>query len=107
MKVGYNRAIQILFDEYRRRKDNCESEEVLQSIREGIEYLCYPFREDLREDVPSPLQCSDDPELNPLKADLSTVEKSIAFDRKMSELSSRHIQNQAVALNILEKLKTL
>ncbi|HAO20773.1 MAG: hypothetical protein BWK80_51540 [Desulfobacteraceae bacterium IS3] len=106
MKAGYNRAIQILFDEYKRLKDNHEREEILQSIREGIEYLCYPFREDLTEDISSPLQ-SDDPELTPLKTDLSTVEKSIAFDRKMSELSSRHIQNQSVALNILERLKTL
>jgi len=40
MKVGYHHAIRILYDEYKRRKDNHESNETLQSIKEGIEYLC-------------------------------------------------------------------
>ena len=39
MKVGYHHAIRILYDEYKRRKDNSESYETLQSIKEGIEYM--------------------------------------------------------------------
>lgn len=105
MKVGYAYAIQVLLDEFRKIKNEEGRGEDLQSLREGIEYLCYPFREDLSEAVRSPLQDPGDPELDPGRADCATVEKELAFDGRVSELLSRHLQVKRFALDALEYIR--
>lgn len=59
MKIGYQYAIETLLNRYRQSED--VSQEQRQQLKEGIEYLCLPWREDLAEDVPSPLFEKDDP----------------------------------------------
>jgi hypothetical protein len=104
MKVGYKKAIEILFEEYQKQKATNGDPEEIQSIREGIEYLCYPFREDLSEDIRSPLQDPEDDSLNPMKADRSTPDKAWEFFERMSELSGRGLGVKLYALEILKKL---
>lgn len=104
MKVGYRKAIEILFEEYQRQKAANGDPEEIQSIREGIEYLCYPFREDLSEDIRSPLQDPEDDSLNLLKADRSTSDKAWGFLERMSELSRRDLQVALYALKVLKQL---
>ena len=55
MKTGYKHAIEVLFDHYQVLKNKNEDTDLIQQIKEGIEYLCYPWREDLTEQVKSPL----------------------------------------------------
>ena len=58
MKIGYHHALKILLQEYKNliTEIDSDSQEKAKSIREGIEYLCYPFREDLSKFVRSPLR---------------------------------------------------
>ena len=91
MKVGYKKAIEILFAEYEKLKSENGNPDDIKSIREGIEYLCYPFREDLTKDIRSPIQ---DPDGNLYldKADRSTPEQEETFWQNMTELSKKHIE---------------
>jgi hypothetical protein len=67
MKLGYKYAIEVLLDHYRSLKRDKTDPEQIQQIKEGIEYLCYPWREDLTEEVRSPL--IEDDEDGPLDDD--------------------------------------
>ena len=102
-KVGYKHAIQSLFDEYERLvKENPsdpETIEKMKSIREGIEYLCYPFREGLISQPISPTQDED----NPLT--FSTIDNFT--DEEIKEESRIYIQNKLAANKILLKLRSL
>jgi len=104
MKVGYKKAIEILFTEYEKLKSANGHPDDLKSIREGIEYLCYPFREDLTKDIRSPLQDPDDDSLNLVKADRSTPEQEKAFWQNMAELSKKNIEVTLYALETLKKI---
>lgn len=104
MKVGYKKAIEVLYNEYKRLQAENGNPEEIKSIREGIEYLCYPYREDLTEDIRSPLQDPNDDSLNILRADRSTPEKDLAFHRRISELSRRDHLVSEYALDVLKKL---
>ncbi len=101
-KVGYKHAIELLFNEYKALlEQNSEDKERLQSIREGIDYLCFPFREDVpMEDLPiSPLQ----DEENPITFEnLHSVD-----DRIFEEMSEKFIINRLFANEILLKLKEM
>jgi hypothetical protein len=55
VKIGYKYAIEVLLERYRALKNDNADPELIQQIKEGIEYLCYPWREDLTEQVRSPL----------------------------------------------------
>jgi hypothetical protein len=55
MKLGYKHAIEVLLEHYYSLKRDKADPEQIQQIKEGIEYLCYPWREDLTEEVRSPL----------------------------------------------------
>jgi hypothetical protein len=67
MKIGYKYAIEVLLDHYRAlKRDNAEAE-LIQQVKEGVEYLCHPWREDLTERVRSPL--IEDGEVDPLEDD--------------------------------------
>jgi hypothetical protein len=103
MKAGYKKAIEVLFKEYKRRQAESWNPEEVRSVREGIEYLCYPFREDLAEDIRSPLKSPDD-DLSLDKADRSTPEKEKAFWENMSELSRRNTELALYALDVLSGL---
>lgn len=104
-KVGYKHAIQSLFNEYEKLvKENPsdpETIEKMKSIREGIEYLCYPFREDIPyEDLPvSPLQ----DEENPMT--FRTIDKF--SPEVIEERSRKYMETNIVANDILIKLKSL
>ena len=104
MRIGYKKALEVLFDEYNKLKSENGDPDDIRSIREGIEYLCYPFREDLNEDVRSPLQDPQDDSLHILKADRSTPEKEKAFHERMSELSRRSLDVKLYALDVLKQL---
>ena len=67
MKVGYDIAIKILVERHKELMHFNADSDVLKSVAEGIEHLCYPFREDLTENVPSPLYDPNDKEFNPDK----------------------------------------
>jgi len=86
-------------------KTDSDSKEKAKSIREGIEYLCYPFREDLSKFVRSPLRDENDPEQNFLKADLSTTENQITFNDHMAEMINKDIKLSVYAHEILSYLK--
>ncbi|MBU0993403.1 MAG: hypothetical protein KJ737_12990 [Proteobacteria bacterium] len=103
MKAGYKRAIEILVEKYEELKANHGDPEEIQSIREGIERLCYPFREDLTEDVRSPLQDSDD-WLTFDKKNWSIQEKEEVFWKKIAEKSQRNLDAALHTLEILKKL---
>ncbi|MBU0993404.1 MAG: hypothetical protein KJ737_12995 [Proteobacteria bacterium] len=103
MKVGYKKAIEVLYNEYKRLQAENGNPEEIKGIREGIEYLCYPFKEDLTEDIRSPLQDPNDP-LYLDKADRSTPAKEKAFWEKMTTLSRKNIDVALYALDILKKL---
>ena len=87
MKIGYHHALNVLIAEYKRLMKDPESisKEKAKSVREGIEYLCYPYREDLSKFVCSPLRDEDDPEQDFTKADISTPEKRAVFNDRMAE----------------------
>ncbi len=106
MKKGYQHAIKCLLDEYKRLMTDPDSsnKEKAQSIREGIEYLCYPYREDLSKPVPSPLRDENNPEEDFTKADLSTPEKQIAFNNRMAEGVNRDFALSLVAQESLAYL---
>ena len=104
MKVGYKKAIEILFTEYEKLKSQNSNQDDIKSIREGIEYLCYPFREDLTKVIRSPLHDSDNDSLHLDKADRSTPEKEDAFLENMAELSKRDLEVTLYALDILKRL---
>lgn len=55
MKIGYDEAIKTLVDQHKKLSAANADPDQLKSIAEGIEHLCYPFREDLTHHVPSPL----------------------------------------------------
>ena len=106
MKKGYQHAINCLLDEYKRLIASPGSnKEQIQSIREGIEYLCYPYREDLSKPVRSPLRDEDDPEEDFTRADLSTPEKQIAFNDRMAEGVNRDFALSVVAQKALAFLR--
>ncbi len=107
MKKGYQHSLKILLDEYKRLKAEPGSinKEQAQSIREGIEYLCYPYREDLSKFVRSPLRDETDPEQDFTKADLSTHEKQIVFNNRMAEGINKDIVLSFVAQEALTYLK--
>ncbi|MCG8568357.1 MAG: hypothetical protein MI747_25080 [Desulfobacterales bacterium] len=67
MRVGYDIAIKALVTHHKKLVASRANSEALKSVAEGIEYLCYPFREDLTENVPSPLYDPKDGELDPDK----------------------------------------
>ncbi len=67
MKIGYDIAIKALVARHKELVQAGADQETLQSIAEGIEHLCYPFREDLTENVPSPLHDPKDNVLDPDK----------------------------------------
>ena len=103
MKTGYRKAIEVLFLEYQRLVSENGNEEDIKSIREGIEYLCYPYRDDLSEDTRSLIQ---DPESDLYldKADRSTPEKDKAFWEEMTRASQKHLDIALYALEVLKKL---
>ena len=101
MKIGYKKAIETLYVEYVRLKANQGDPEAVQSIREGIEYLCEPFREDLSENIRSPLQ---DPQFTLDQRDRSTPEKEAAFWEHMAVHSERDMELTRYSLEILRKL---
>ena len=107
MKKGYQHAIKCLLDEYKRLMTDPDnnSKEKAQSIREGIEYLCYPYREDLSKPVPSPLRDEDNPEEDCTRADLSTPEKQVAFNNRMAEGVNKDIALSFVAQEALAYLR--
>ena len=96
-----------MLDEYKRLKadPDSSSEEKSQSVREGIEYLCYPYREDLSKPVRSPLRDENNPEQDFTKADLSTPEKLVAFNKRMAEGVNRDFALSLVAQEALRYLK--
>ncbi len=101
-KVGYKHAIELLFDEYKTLLEKkSEDKERLQSIREGIDYLCFPFREDItsEERPESPLQ----DEENPMYID----NLDEFTDEEVEERSERYITNKLFANDILLKLKKM
>ena len=55
MKIGFKYAIEVLLEQYRALKSQDADADQIQQIKEGIEYLCRPWREDLTENIPSPL----------------------------------------------------
>lgn len=55
MKIGFRYAIDVLMENYRGMKTTHADAELLQQLKEGIEYLCRPWREDLTENIRSPL----------------------------------------------------
>jgi hypothetical protein len=107
MKKGYQHALKILLDEYKRlmADPDSSSKEKAQSVREGIEYLCYPYREDLSKFVRSPLRDEDNPEEDFTRADLSTPEKRAAFEDRMVEGVNRDFALSVVAQKTLTFLK--
>lgn len=107
MKKGYQQAVKCLLDEYKRLMDDPgnDSKEKAQSVREGLEYLCYPYREDLSRFVRSPLRDEDNPEEDCTRADLSTTEKKIAFEKRMAEGTNRDFALSLVAHEALAYLK--
>jgi len=62
MKIGYQYAIKLLLEHYRELKARGGDIGQIQELREGIEYLCYPWREDISETVVSPLKELGDPD---------------------------------------------
>jgi len=106
MKIGYHHALNVLLAEYKRlMKDPAGNKEKAQSVREGIEYLCYPYREDLSKPVRSPLRDETDPEQDFTKADLSTPDKQIAFNNRMAEGVNRDFALSLVAQEALAYLR--
>ena len=107
MKKGYQQAIKCLLAEYKRLMDDPgnDSKEKAQSVREGLEYLCYPYREDLSKFVRSPLRDENDPEQDFTKADLSTPEKQVAFNNRMAEGVNKDIALSFVAQEALAYLR--
>ena len=103
MKTGYKKAIEVLFTEYEKLKSENADPDDIKSIREGIEYLCYPFREDLTENIRSPIQ---DPDVNLYldKADRSTQEQEKIFWQNMTGLSQKNIETTLYAIETLKKL---
>ncbi len=107
MKKGYQQAIKCLLAEYQRlmAAPDSDSKEKAQSVREGLEYLCYPYRQDLSKFVRSPLRDEDNPEEDFTRADLSTPEKQIAFEKRMAEGTSRDYALSVVVHEALAYLK--
>jgi hypothetical protein len=106
LKKGYQHALKILLDEYKRLMADPDSKkEKAQSIREGIEYLCYPYREDLSKFVRSPLRDEGNPEEDFTRADLSTPEKQAAFNDRMAEGVNRDFALSLVAQDALSYLR--
>jgi len=97
-KVGYKHAIEHLFNEYERLVKVNPEDEKTKSIKEGIEYLCFPFREDLTSDqIPiSPLQDEENP--------MTIVNLDSFSAEEIEEHSRRYIENNIAANNILIKL---
>jgi len=56
MKIGYKYAIEILLENYRELKARGGDIGQIQQLKEGITYLCYPWREDISETGVSPLR---------------------------------------------------
>ena len=67
MKIGYDIAIKALVARHKELAQSGADKKTLKSIAEGIEHLCYPYREDLTENVPSPLHDPNDTEFDPDK----------------------------------------
>jgi len=105
-KKGYQHALKILLDEYKRlmADPDSSSKEKAQSVREGIEYLYYPYREDLSKFIRSPLRDEDDPEEDCTRADLSTPEKRAAFKDRMAEGVNRDFALSLIAQEALTYL---
>ena len=60
-------AIKVLVKHHKELMASGAGPEKLKSVAEGIEHLCYPYREDLTENVPSPLYDPNDTEFDPDK----------------------------------------
>jgi hypothetical protein len=107
MKIGYHHALNVLLAEYKKlmKDPDGSSKEKIQSVREGIEYLCYPYREDLSKFIRSPLRDEDNPEENFTRADLSTPEKQAAFNDRMAEGVNRDFALSLVAQEALSYLR--
>ena len=69
MKTGYDIAIKTLVKQHKTLTAAGADPEQLKSIAEGIEHLCYPYREDLAESVPCPLHDPKDEEKAGFDAD--------------------------------------
>ena len=63
MKIGYQYAIEVLLVHYRKLQKEQADSALIQQLKEGIEYLCYPWREDRSEHVRSPLIEAHEPEI--------------------------------------------
>lgn len=57
-KIGYNYAILELVSLHKKLKAKSQDPAKLKSIEEGIEFLCWPYRQDMWYQGPSPL-CED------------------------------------------------
>jgi hypothetical protein len=104
-KVGYIYAIKALFDEYKRLNETKGDSEQIQSLREGIEYLCYPFRDDV-EVMTSPLY---GPELDIKESPKKlTTKELIASRRKKTDFENqlkKHLAYQKFVREILSHIQ--
>ena len=102
-KVGWHHAIKLLFEEYKRLKatepKSDELKEKVRSLREGIIYLCEPYRLSQTEFKPSPTA---DPEVSPHK---EPWDASPEFQQEYSERlqmgAQIHVKNKLIALDTL------
>jgi hypothetical protein len=60
MKTGYKHAILELVKLHKQMVADNADPEVIKGIKEGIEFLCLPYREDVWYEGPSPLNEDDD-----------------------------------------------
>ncbi len=88
MKVGYSIALKILVQQHKKLTAAGADPEQLKSIAEGIESLCYPYREDLTETVKSPLY---DPKDTNLDED-QEVSRKIKIRVHLSEIAWEALQ---------------
>lgn len=51
MNTGYIKALQVLFNYLQESIDSKTDKNQIQSIKEGIEYLCLPFRDDVDSSI--------------------------------------------------------